>query len=501
MTENNSGPARATAEAEVAGIVEGMSNVEITYPFEEWATLAGPSYPTQKRKSKTPLKISDDTPRDVGYIGSTLAVEMQEVIDQVMEDHHNNPIQINPDADTSDPFFLESFIQGIGDLTGDNRELAPGEQDNPDGEITEASSTERRVTFNLETGSSSPSDNDCHSPGEEGGHWGNLDRNPYTRYRCDPGDRIVVDSKTKGARVLSSLCSPVYSQRNPPANQGLAPREVMIYQCPANTPRGHRLDGRSLNRVSQAPRSRKEPYDLTRGRGDTLTRLRQPREMSSHGFLSPASNTHAQGGPNFRTRTAPRDTTPMRSPPLMGVGALVRGHTRSLPAQRPEYSQHTWGKGSHPPSEVVFREQGAGKNQLFQFKEGKWFRTNNHNLKNPEWAFDHICGLRLGPRGWPQINEVYQHIWPLNSIREADHLMQYSTLVASSPEDTRRYSDPSIIHLSRKLFFHLPTRKRFCILEGGNGRQIIYLEQPQPPSIWDWAPTSAEVGPPRPWRR
>ena len=129
MTENNSGPARATAEAEVAGIVEGMSNVEITYPFEEWATLGGPSYPTQKRKSKTPLKISDDTPRDVGYIGSTLAVEMQEVIDQVMEDHHNSPIQINLDADTSDPFFLESFIQGIGDLTGDNGELPQGDQE------------------------------------------------------------------------------------------------------------------------------------------------------------------------------------------------------------------------------------------------------------------------------------------------------------------------------------------------------------------------------------
>ena len=274
----------------------------------------------------------------------------------------------------------------------------------------------------------------------------------------------------------------------------------MIYQCPANTPRGHRLDGWILNRVSQAPRSRREPYDLTRGRGDNQTRLRQLREMSSHRIPSPASNPCAHGRPNFRTRAVPRDTTPMPSPPLMGVGAHVRGHTGSRSAQRPEYSQHTRREGSHLPSEMVFRDPGAGRNQLFQFKEGKWSRTNNNKLKDPEWAFDHIRGLRLGPRGWTQLEEDYQYIWPLNSIREADHLMPYSTLVASSPEETRRYSNPSIIRLSQKLFYHLPTKKSFCILESSNGRHIIYFEQPKTPRIWGWAPTSDEVGPPRPWR-
>ncbi|CAL8270002.1 unnamed protein product [Arctogadus glacialis] len=222
-------------------------------------------------------------------------------------------------------------------------------------------------------------------------------------------------------------------------------------------------------------------------------------EMSNYGFLSPASNTHAQGGPNFRTRAVPRDTTPMQPPPRMGVRALVRGHTRSLSAQRPEYSQHTRREGSHLLSEGVSREPGTGKNQLLQFQEGKWSKSNNNKLKDPEWTFDHIGGLRLGPRGWPQLCGTYQHIWPLNSIREADHLMPYSALVASSPEDTRRYSNQSIIHLSRKLFYHLPTEKRFCILESSNGRHIIYVEKPQTPYIWDWAPTSDAVGPPRPW--
>ncbi|CAL8402543.1 unnamed protein product [Gadus morhua 'NCC'] len=148
----------------------------------------------------------------------------------------------------------------------------------------------------------------------------------------------------------------------------------------------------------------------------------------------------------------------MPSPPLMGVGAHVRGHTGSRSAQRPEYSQHTRREGSHLPSEMVFRDPGAGRNQLFQFKEGKWSRTNNNKLKDPEWAFDHIR------------------------------------------EETRRYSNPSIIRLSQKLFYHLPTKKSFCILESSNGRHIIYFEQPKTPRLWDWAPTSDEVGPPRPWR-
>ncbi|CAL8268123.1 unnamed protein product [Arctogadus glacialis] len=207
--------------------------------------------------------------------------------------------------------------------------------------------------------------------------------------------------------------------------------------------------------------------------------------MSSHRFRSPAPNAHAQGGPNFRTRAAPRDTTPMRSPPLMAVGApLVRGHTGSLSAQRPkrsrptrregsrhtrrEGSRHTRREGSHLPSGVGSRDPGTGKNQLLQFQEGKWSKTKV--VKDPTWTFKHVGGLRLGPRGWPQLGGTYQHIWPLNSIREADHLMPYSTLVASSPEDPRRCSNQSIILLSRKLFYHLPTKKRFCVLESSDGR-------------------------------
>ena len=152
-----------------------------------------------------------------------------------------------------------------------------------------------------------------------------------------------------------------------------------------------------LNRNSQvSPR-----YDLTRGRVNHQTRPRQARAMSSHRFLSPAPNTHAQGGPNFRTRAVPRDPTPTQPPPLMGVGALGRGHTRPLSAQRPEHSQHTRREGAHLPSEVFFRGPGTRRNQLLRFQEGEWFKTNNIKLKNPEWTFNHFCGLRLGPRGWP----------------------------------------------------------------------------------------------------
>ncbi|CAL8406481.1 unnamed protein product [Arctogadus glacialis] len=287
-------------------------------------------------------------------------------------------------------------------------------------------------------------------------------------------------------------------QRNPPADRGLAPGEVMIYQCPEDIPRGYDPDGRVVNRVSLASRTRRDPYDLMRGRGNNQTRSRQPREMSSRSVRSPASNMHAQRRPNFRTWAVRRDTTPIQPTPRMGGRALVRGHTGSLSAQRPEYSQHTRREGSHLLSEGASREPGAGRNQLLQFQEGKWSRSNNHKLRDPEWTFDHIDGLQLGPRGWPQLGGTYQHIWPLNSIREADHLMPYSAHVASSPEDTRRHSDRSIIHLSRKLFYHFPTEKRFCILESSNGRHIIYVEKPQTPCIWDWAPTSDAVGPPRP---
>ncbi|CAL8383761.1 unnamed protein product [Arctogadus glacialis] len=206
------------------------------------------------------------------------------------------------------------------------------------------------------------------------------------------------------------------------------------------------------------------------------------------------------GGPNFRTRAVPRDTTPTQPPPLMGVGALGRGHTRPLSAQRPEHSQHTRREGAHLPSEVFSRGPRTRRNQLLRFQEGEWFKTNNIKLKNPEWTFNHVCGLRLGPRGWPQLDEDHQHIWPLISIREADHLMPYSTLVVSTPEDTRRNPARGIIRLSRKLFYHLPTRKRFCILESSDGQHNIYFEQPQAPYIWGWAPTSDVFGPRRPWR-
>ncbi|CAL8388529.1 unnamed protein product [Boreogadus saida] len=205
------------------------------------------------------------------------------------------------------------------------------------------------------------------------------------------------------------------------------------------------------------------------------------------------------GGPNFRTRAVPRDTTPMQSLPLMGVGALARGHTGSLSAQRPEYSQHTRREGSHLPSEVVSRAPGTGKNQLLQIREGNWSKPNSHKLKDPAWTFNHIGGLRLRPQGWSQLGAEYRYIWPLNSIREADHLMPYSSLVASTPEDTGRCLPQGIIRLSRKLFHHLPTEKRFCILESSNGQHIIYFEQPRAPYIWDWAPTSDAARPPRPW--
>ncbi|CAL8302812.1 unnamed protein product [Gadus morhua 'NCC'] len=69
-------------------------------------------------------------------------------------------------------------------------------------------------------------------------------------------------------------------------------------------------------------------------------------------------------------------------------------------------------------------------------------------------------GYTQGTAQTAELDEDYQHIWPLISIREVDHLMPYSPLVASTPEDTRRNPDRGIIRLSRKLFYHLPTRKR-----------------------------------------
>ncbi|CAL8390118.1 unnamed protein product [Boreogadus saida] len=247
----------------------------------------------------------------------------------------------------------------------------------------------------------------------------------------------------------------------------------MIHQCPADIPWGHALEGWVLNRASQAPRTRREPYDLTRGRGrgDNQTGpCRQPGEMSGgHRCLSPAApDTRAhQGGPNSGTRAVPRDTTPTQSPPpRMGVvGApLARGHTGSLSARRPEHSRHTRREGSHLLSEVVSRgAPGTGKNQLLQCQEGGWSKPNSHRLKDPAWTFNHIGGLRLRPQGWPQLGAEYRYIWPLNSIREADHLMPYSTLVASTPEDTGRCLPQGIIRLSRKLFYHRPTEKRFCV--------------------------------------
>ncbi|CAL8270155.1 unnamed protein product [Arctogadus glacialis] len=153
---------------------------------------------------------------------------------------------------------------------------------------------------------------------------------------------------------------------------------------------------------------------------------------------------------------------------IQGLGDLT-GDGGGLPLGEQEGSDGAIAEAPLDERRVVSRELGTGKNQLLQFQEGKWSKSNNNKLKDPEWTFDHICGLRLGPRGWPQLDGTYQHIWPLNSIREADHLMPYSTPVASSPEDTRRYSNQSIIHLSRKLFYHLPTEKRFCILESSNG--------------------------------
>ncbi|CAL8400218.1 unnamed protein product [Boreogadus saida] len=230
-------------------------------------------------------------------------------------------------------------------------------------------------------------------------------------------------------------------------------------------------------------------------KGESPPRIyRDPREDRNNGNSQDGRRTQLQDSCGTK-----RHNSHAASTPDGGWGPRTGPHqaplcstTRTLP---------TYSEGRRPPSlRGVFRGPGTRRNQLLRFQEEEWFKTNNIKLKNPEWTFNHVCGLRLGPRGWPQLDEDYQHIWPLISIREADHLMPYSTLVASTPEDTRRNPDRGIIRLSRKLFYHLPTRKRFCILESSNGQHNIYFEQPRAPYIWGWAPTSDVFGPHRPWR-
>ena len=71
----------------------------------------------------------------------------------------------------------------------------------------------------------------------------------YTKYLCEPGDRLVVDKVMKRVRVLPSLSDLVYVQGRVPANRGLARSEKLIYECPGNVSVRHKGDGPERIRV------------------------------------------------------------------------------------------------------------------------------------------------------------------------------------------------------------------------------------------------------------
>ena len=216
-----------------------MTNVVVTYPFEEWPPLGEPDNPTQKESSETPSKVPLTPPLKIRYVGSTLAVEYQEAVDQVIEDHHNDPIPIDLDTDTSVPFCFETFVQGIGNLDIGNRKLTQKPQDSSDEESAGPHPDEGGRPLDMETVCSSHRNDDCYCQDKEGCHWVNLGQYSYTKYQCDPGDSLVIDTITRGARLLPSLLAHIYSQKSPPADEGLAPSKEMIHQCPDDIPIGH----------------------------------------------------------------------------------------------------------------------------------------------------------------------------------------------------------------------------------------------------------------------
>ena len=98
---------------EVENIVEGMNNVPITYPFENWPALSEPYNPSQREGPKGALPTQ---PPQIGCMGGTLTIESPEAVHQVVKDCRNNPIPTNPGTDASVPFCFETFVQEIGDL-------------------------------------------------------------------------------------------------------------------------------------------------------------------------------------------------------------------------------------------------------------------------------------------------------------------------------------------------------------------------------------------------
>ena len=208
-------------DTEVENIVEGMNGVLITYPFENWPAIEGPYNPTQGEGPQGP-----------------------EAVDQVMNDHRNNPNLTNPGRDASVPRCLETFIQEMGDLPDqDVRMGTPDPQDDSDWTSTEHDSDEGRIPFDIMDEHPPHRDQECYFPGEESCHWVNMGKYPYTSYRCQPGDRVVVDIITGECRVVPSLSDTVYGDGNPPADGGLAPNEELVHQCPDDIPIGRELEG------------------------------------------------------------------------------------------------------------------------------------------------------------------------------------------------------------------------------------------------------------------
>ena len=164
-------------------------------------------------------------------------------------------------------------------------------------------------------------DQECYFPGEGCCYWVTCGKYPLlpTSYRCQPGDRMVVDIVTGEARVLPSLSDTVYGEGKPPADEGLAPDEEERHQCPDDIPISDELEGRVLTPVdterAETSQKKKGPYNRARERGSQQMVSRQDGGMCDHRPLSSPPDTHSQGRPNYKARTRPRGNTPRQPQP------------------------------------------------------------------------------------------------------------------------------------------------------------------------------------------
>ena len=356
----------------------------------------------------------------------------------------------------SSPLCLEKLFQESSN-THDPvaRTNTPGPQDDSDWTSTEHDSDEGGIIgSDLWEELVENRNLDCYFPGEEYRHWKTRGKYPYTSYRCLPGDRMVVDVMTGGARVVPSLSYHIYGTGKPPIDKGLAPNEELMYQCPDDVPLGRELDGWALYLIDSDEDERTDNRESLSPPGALKVNTR-PRDSSPGGPHAGPSATHQQPGHSL--------DDPRRS-------------------RNPRRAYHGIPK--------VARDVTLSTNRLLWYRGRKWSSIDGPTLKAPRWVFEQACGLRLGPQGW---KGSQRYIWPLDYFGQLDHLLPVSTQLGNIPalEGSSVSLIPGVIPIARKLYLHNPTKKLFCLLESGDGQHTILVESPSPPYIWPiltWGP-------------